>query len=326
MKLGLWMEAERMLHPVINQIGVDTQKEVVKEEKRQRIDNVPYGKIMYRMAINPYLFKKHPYYQSIIGSMEDLDSAVLEDFVRYKEKYYNPNNAVLVVAGDFQMEEVKGWINDYFGSIPNKIGKFPRNFLQEDPIKNTIKATEYDVNIRIPMKVYAYRTPKMTENDALVFDFISNILTGGTSSRMHKKMVEDTQQAVQVLAFCDSQEDYGTYIMGAMPLGDVSLEQLGKEMDTEIEKLQNELISEREYQKLLHQFEYDFINSNRNMQSVALSLANNYMFHKNTNRINELLENYKRVTREDIRRVAKKYLSPNQRLDLDYLPETAKSN
>lgn len=321
LQLGLWMEAERMLHPVINQIGVDTQKEVVKEEKRQRIDNAPYGKIIYRMGINPYLFKKHPYQQSIIGSMEDLNSATLEDFSKYNQQYYNPNNAVLVVTGDFDKTQAKKWINDYFGDIPNKVSKPTRNFAQESPITQTIKATEYDSNIFVPAKVYAYRTPKMTDSDAVVFDFISDILTGGKSSRLYKKMVDDKREAMQVIAFNDSQEDYGVYMMAAMPLGNISLEQLGKSMDEEITRLQNELISEKEYQKLLNQFEKYFVGSNSNMQGIALSLANSYMFYNNTDRVNQTLDLYRKVTREDIRRVAQKYLNPNQRLDLDYLPQ-----
>ena len=322
LQLGLWMESERMLHPVINQIGVDTQKEVVKEEKRQRIVNAPYAKLGYRTAINPHLFKKHPYQQSIIGSMKDLDSATLDDFTKYNQRYYNPNNAVLVVTGDFDKAQAKQWINDYFASIPNSVGKPVRNYSQEYPITQTIKVVEYDKNIQIPAKVYAYRTPKITDSDAVVFDFISNILTGGNSSRMYKKMVEDKKEALQVFAYNDSQEDYGIYMMVALPLGNVSLEQLGKGMSEEIIRLQNELISEKEYQKLLNQFEKRYVSSNSNVEGIALSLADAYMFHKNTNRVNEVLDLYRKVTREDIRRVAQKYLNPNQRLDLDYLPQT----
>lgn len=321
LQLGLWMEAERMRHPVINQVGVDTQKEVIKEEKRQRIANAPYGKIMYRTGITPYLFKKHPYRQSIIGSMSDLNSATLEDFTKYNQRYYNPNNAVLVVTGDFDKAQVKQWINDYFATIENFVGKPYRDFPKEEPITQTIKATEYDSNIRIPAKVYAYVTPKMTDPDAVVFDFISNILTGGNSSRMYKKMVEDKREAIQVSAFNDSQEDYGIYTMLALPLGNVSLEQLGNSMSEEIIRLQTELISEREYQKLLNQFEKDFVGSNSSMQGIARSLADAYMFYKNTDRINQTLDLYRKVTRQDIQRVAKKYLNANQRLDLDYLPK-----
>ncbi|PIE49747.1 MAG: peptidase M16 [Flavobacteriales bacterium] len=321
LELGLWMESERMLHPVINEIGVETQNEVVKEEKRQRIDNAPYGKVIYRTGINKYLFDKHPYARSVIGSMQDLDSAKLEEFIAFNQKYYNPNNAVLVVAGDIDIPRTKKMITDYFADIPNNHEAIKRTVTKEVPITTAIKATEYDSNIQIPLKILAYRTPGQKERDAYVLDYISAILTGGKSSRMYKKMVDDKKIALQVLAFSDAQEDYGTYIMGALPLGDVSLETLKKEMDEEIEKLQTKLISDRELQKLKNQFEDNFVNSNSRVQGIANSLARYYMLYGDTDLINKEIEIYRSITKEDIQRVAKEYLNKNQRLDLDYLPK-----
>ena len=324
LELGLWMESERMLHPIINKIGVDTQNEVVKEEKRQRIDNAPYGKIIYSTGINKYIFTKHPYSQSVIGSMEDLDAAQLDEFLAFNKKYYNPNNAVLVVAGDIDSKDTKKMIEDYFGKISNNSGKITRNFVKEDPITTEIKAVEYDANIQIPAKVLAFRTPKRTDRDAYVLDFISTLLTGGNSSRMYKKMVEDKKIALQVIALPRIMEDYGSYVIGALPLGETSLELLEKEMQVEIEKLQNELISEREFQKLQNQFENNFVNSNSNIQGIAGSLATYYMLQGDTNLINTEIDIYRSITREDIQRAAKQYLNPNQRLNLDYLPESSK--
>ncbi|SEK89707.1 Predicted Zn-dependent peptidase [Aquimarina amphilecti] len=324
LELGLWMESERMLHPVINKIGVDTQNEVVKEEKRQRIDNAPYGKIIYKTGINKYLFKKHPYGQSVIGSMADLDAAKLDEFIAFNKKFYNPNNATLVVAGDIQIEDTKKMISDYFGSIKNNGEKITRTNIEEEPITSEITAVEKDANIQIPAKVLVYRTPKQTEKDAYVLDYISTILTGGNSSRMQKNMVEDKKMALQVIAFTDAQEDYGTYLMGALPLGDVSLDKLLAEMDSEIEKLQNELISEREFKKLQNQFENNFVNSNSSIEGIANSLARYNMLYDDTSLINKEIEIYRSITREDIQNVAKKYLNKNQRLNLDYLPESSK--
>ncbi|MHA7056628.1 M16 family metallopeptidase [Aquimarina sp. M1] len=323
-ELALWMESERMLHPVINKIGVDTQNEVVKEEKRQRIDNAPYGKIIYRTGINKYLFKKHPYGQSVIGSMADLDAAQLDEFKAFNKKFYNPNNATLVVAGDITIEDVKKMISDYFGPIKNNREKITRTLIKEAPITTEIKATETDPNIQIPAKVLVYRTPKQTEKDAYVLNFISSILTGGNSSRMQKNMVEDKKMALQVIAFTDAQEDYGTYIMGALPLGNVGLDKLLVEMDAEIEKLQNELITEREFQKLQNQFENQFVNSNSSIEGIANSLARYHMLYDDTSLINKEIEIYRSITREDIQNVAKKYLNKNQRLNLDYLPASSK--
>ncbi|WP_394907379.1 M16 family metallopeptidase [uncultured Mesonia sp.] len=319
LELGLWMESERMLHPVINQIGVDTQNEVVKEEKRSRIDNAPYGKILYNTGISPYMFEKHPYKNSVIGTMEDLDAAQLDEFKAFFEKYYGPNNATLVVAGDFEEANTKKLIEQYFGPIEAK-PEVERVNVKEDPITSTIKATEYDDNIQIPAKLYVYRTPSMKDRDAYVLDMISSILTDGKSSRMYKKMVDENKEALQVLAFPRSQEDYGTYVMGALAMGDTPLEQLGKSIDEEIEKLQNELISEKEYQKLQNKFENRFVNSNSNIQGIASSLATYHTLYGDVDLINEEIDIYRSITREEIREVAKKYLNKNQRLDLDYLP------
>ena len=320
LELGLWMESERMLHPVINQIGVDTQNEVVKEEKRSRIDNAPYGKISYSTGINKYLFDKHPYKNSVIGTMEDLDSAELTEFLDFFDKYYGPNNATLVVAGDFDPSETRNLIQAYFGEIP-KGPQVERITIKEEPINETITATEYDSNIQIPGKFLVYRTPSIKERDTYVLNMISSILTDGKSSRMYKKMVDEKKEALQVLAFTNAQEDYGPYIMGALPLGETDLNDLRESMDEEIEKLQAELISEKEHQKLLNKFENRFVNSNNSVQGIASSLATYNVLYDNTNLINEELDIYQSITREDIRRVANEYLNENQRLDLDYLPQ-----
>lgn len=323
LELGLWMESERMLHPVINQIGVDTQNEVVKEEKRSRIDNAPYGKIIYATGINQYVFNKHPYKNSVIGTMEDLDSAELPEFIAFFEKYYGPNNATLVVAGDIDVNKTKDLIQKYFGEI-EKRAEVERVNIKEDPITETIKAKEYDSNIQVPAKIFVYRTPSMKEKDAYILDMISSILTDGRSSRMYRKMVDEEKIALQVLAFPRSQEDYGTYVMGALALGETPLETLATSIDEEIKKLQTELISEKEYQKLQNKFENRFVNSNSSIEGIASSLATYNMLYGNTDLINKEIEIYQAITREDIKRVANEYLNENQRLELDYLPESAK--
>ena len=316
LELGLWMESERMLHPIINQIGVDTQNEVIKEEKRSRIDNAPYGKIAYRTGINQHIFSKHPYKNSVIGSMEDLDAAQLDEFLAFHKKFYAPNNAVLVVAGDFETSSTKKMIQDYFGEIP-KGEAIERVHIQEDPVVAT-KVTEYDSNIQIPVKLFIFRTPSNKNKDAYALDMVSSILTSGKSSRMYKKLVEE-KKALQVLAFNDSQEDYGTYIMGALPMGETSLDDLAKEMEEEIVKLQTELISEKEYQKLQNKFENNFVNSNSGVENIANTLAANYTLKGNTKLINDEINIYRSITREDIKRVANEYLNANTRVEMDYL-------
>ena len=312
------MESERMLHPVINQIGVDTQNEVVKEEKRLHYDNQPYGSFL--VAIKKNLFKKHPYRWSTIGSMEHLDAASLQEFKDFNKKFYIPNNAVLVVAGDIDIDKTKKMIKDYFGSIP-KGKEITRTKIEEEPITKEIKAEYYDPNIQIPALMLAYRTPSMKTRDAYVLDLISTILSDGKSSRLYKKMVDTKKEALQVGAFNLSQEDYGAYIIYALPLGKTSLEDLKKDIDEEIDKIRTQLISEKEFQKLKNKMENQFVNSNSSVEGIANSLAKYHLLYGDTNLINKELDIYNSITREEIKEVANKYLKPNQRLILDYLPK-----
>jgi zinc protease len=322
LELGLWMESERMLHPVINQIGVDTQNEVVKEEKRLRYDNSPYGQMI--PEVKKKMFTKHPYRWTTIGSMDHLDAAKLEEFKDFNKKFYVPNNAVLVVAGDFNAAQTKEWIQKYFGAI-KKGATIERETFVEEPITETIKAQFEDTNIQIPMVVAAYRTPSMKTRDARVLDFISTILSDGKSSRLYKKIVDDKKMALQIGAFSYSQEDYGTYILYGLPQAPSTSENLLTEIDAEIVNLQTELISDKELQKLQNKYENQYVNSNASIEGVADNLATYYMLYKDVNLINTEIDMYRTITPEEIRTVAKKYLNPNQRLVLDYVPSSDKA-
>ena len=316
--LGLWIESERLLHPVINQIGVDTQNEVVKEEKRLRVDNAPYGRLLEE--ITKGLFVKHPYRWTTIGSMDHLDAATLEEFLEFKNKFYVPNNAVLVVAGNFDMEDIKKKILDYFGPIPRG-NDIPRVNIKEDPLNGELKRKFYDPNIQIPMGLVSYRTPSMKDREAYVLDMISSILSGGKSSRLYKKMVDDKKISLEVQAVNLSLEDYGAYIILSLPVGENTLTTLYDNIDEEIDKLKKDLITEREYEKLQNIFENSFVNSNSSMAGIANSLARNYMLYGNTNLINTTIDIYKSITRDEIREVANKYLNKENRVLIDYLPK-----
>ena len=321
LELTLWMESERLLHPVINQIGVDTQNEVVKEEKRLRVDNSPYGQWTGEVFKN--LFKNHPYRWTTIGSLDHLDAATLQEFQDFNKKYYIPNNAVLVIAGDFETTTAKKLIADYFGTIPRG-EEIIRTVIQEDPITEEINTTFEDPNIQIPAVFTVYRTPAMKTRDARVLDMISTILSDGKSSRLYKKLVDDEKKAMQIAAFNYSLEEYGAYIVLALPVGENTLDDLVVEMDEEIVKIQTELISDKELQKLRNKFENQFVNSNASVEGIANSLAQYYMLYGNTNLINTEIDIYNSISKEEIREIAKKYLNPNQRLVLDYLPKKDK--
>ncbi|GAB1308159.1 pitrilysin family protein [Urechidicola sp. KH5] len=317
LELGLWLESERMLHPVIDQVGVDTQNEVVKEEKRQSYD-APYGKLLEVIGSN--LFEVHPYKDPNIGYMKDLDAATLDEFNAYFDKYYAPNNAVLIVAGDIDVSKTKKLIEQYFSEVKSR-SEVVRDFPKETPITETKKVTAYDSFIQIPAILAAYRLPGQSTRDAFVLDMISTYLSGGKSSVLYKKMVDDNKQALQVAAVNLGQVDYNIFALFALPQGEVSLETLLSEMDEEIAKIQTDLISERDYQKLLNQFENRFVNSNASVEGIASSLATYYLLYDDVNLINTQLDLYRSITREEIRDVAKKYLSPNQRVEIQYLPK-----
>ena len=321
LELGLWLESERLLHPIIKQEGVDTQNEVVKEEKRLRVDNQPYGRFLEYVKQN--MFKKHPYKGTTIGKMAHLDDATLEEFLAFNKKFYVPNNATLVVAGDIDIASAKKLIEDYFGPIPR--GKdIERNFPKEDPITEAIEAKGYDANIQIPAIMAAYRTPSMKTRDSRVLDMISSYFSSGKSSILYKKLVDTKKMALQVGAINLSQEDYGTYILFGLPQGETKLADIISEIDEEVLKMQTTLISEKAYQKLQNQFENNYVDSNSSVEGIANSLARYNVLYGDTNLINTEIDIYRSITREEIRDVAKKYLNPNQRLILEYLPESAK--
>jgi len=317
-QLGLWMEAERLRHPVINQIGVDTQREVVKEEKRLRMDNQPYGGLFN--AILTTLFKKHPYKGTVIGSMEDLNSAKLEEFNAFFKKYYIPNNATLVVAGDIKPEQTKKWINEYFGSIP-KGTPITRNFPKETPITQEFEETVYDANIQIPAYIFAYRTPAGNERDAYILSMLGSYLSKGKSSVLYKKLVDNEKKALAVEAFNLGLVDHSIFAFFAIPMGNTSKDILKKDIDAEIKKLQTDLISEEDYQKLQNQVENNFVNANSSVEGIANTLADSYLLKGNTNLINEEINIYRSITREDLRNAARKYLNSNQRAIINYLPK-----
>ena len=317
LELGLWLESERLLHPTISQNALDREIEVVKEERRLRYDNSPYGQLL--PVLGKTLFENHPYKDPNIGYMADLEQATLEDVRAYNKKYYVPNNAVLVVAGDIDIAKTKNLVEQYFGPIPRG-GEIARNFPEETPITQEIRTEAYDPNIQIPAALVAYRTPGFRDRDARVLDMISTYLSDGRSSKLYKKLVDDQKQALQISAFNIGQEDYGMYVIFGLPVGETSLRTLVTEIEEEIAALRLGLISEKDYQKLQNKFENNFVNANSTLAGIAGSLATNYLLYGDTSLINKEIEIYRSITREEIRDAAIKYLKPTQRAVIEYLP------
>ncbi len=320
LELGLWLESERMLHAKVEQKGVDTQKEVVKEERRLRVDNQPYGSIVEESMKRMY--KVHPYRWPVIGSMEHLDAAEEKDYKQFYADFYVPNNAVLSIAGDIDIMEAKKWIAKYFGSIPRGTKEIYRPTVVEPPLGGEVRDTVYD-NIQLPAVVQVYRIPAQGTPDFYAVSMLSTLLSQGESSRFNKSLVDEKQLAVFSGSFPFELENPGVALGFAICNMGVDPKDAEAAMDFEIDDVKNNLISDEEFQKLKNQVENDFVSSNSRVAGIAESLANYHMYFGDANLINTELERYLAVTKEDIQRVAKQYFQKDNRVVLYYLPKTA---
>ena len=319
-ELGLYMESERMLHAIIDSTGIATQNEVVKEEKRLRVDNQPYGSVVANMLKAAY--KGTNYEWSPIGSFEDLDAANENDFVDFYETFYVPNNATLTIAGDIDIKEAKALVSKYFSEIKRGTKEIPRpEITAPDLGGETVRETVFD-NIQLPGVIQGFRMPPQGSEDYYALQMVTQLLSGGQSSRFQKIIVDEKQLALAVQAIPLGLEDGGLFINFALPNTTVSPDTLEAAIDAQIERVKTELVPEREFQKLKNQIENSFISGYGSVQSIAESLANYKVYFGDADLINTEIERYRNVTREDLQRVAKKYLIPSNKVVLTYLPKS----
>ncbi len=319
LEIGLWLESERMMHAKIDTIGVNTQREVVKEEKRLNYDNVAYRSFIGETAKR--MFKTHPYRWTTIGSMDHLNEAQLGEFMEFYNTFYVPNNAALTIAGDIDINQTKKWIEEYFGPIKKGTHKINRPNIIEPLLVSEVVDTIHDPNVQIPAVMITYRTPKQTDKDAYVMRFINDILSNGASSRIYKEIVDKEQLAMQSGSFVMDGEDYGRITFYGILAQEKSMDGLLDAIDKEIAKMQTTLITGKEYEKEMNQLELGFVSKNRTMRGVSESLSDYYMFFHNTNLINTEIDKYRGITKQDIKRVATKYLNKNNRVVLFYYPK-----
>ncbi len=318
-ELGLWLESERMLHLNVDSIGVVTQKKVVTEEIKERLENQPYASFMKEIPVRA--FKVHPYRWTVLGSAEHVMGATESDYKEFYNNFYVPNNAVLTIVGDINFDEAKILIDKYYADIPASENEIYRP-TQVEPIKHEeVRDTIYD-NIQLPAIFQAYHTPKSGTKDYYAVDMLGTLLSGGESSRFYKVLVDEKQLAMQAGSFPFPFEDAGLTLAYAFPNMGVDLKDLEASMNAEIERVHNELISDKELQKLKNQYEANAVNDNASLESRAYNLAINYVFHKDANLINTEIDNYLAVTKEDIMRVAKEYFRKDNRVVLYYLPKS----
>lgn len=318
MELGLWLESERMLHARVDSIGIATQKGVVIEEKKQSYDNRPYGTFLQEVLKRAYT--QHPYQWTVIGNADHIRAAKDEEFQSFYKSFYVPNNAVLVIAGDINFETARTNVEKYFSEIPARKEEIYRPKVTEPKKTSEIRDTVYD-NIQLPAVFQAYHIPAKKDKDYYAVEMLSQLLATGQSSRFYKSLVDQKQLAIEVAAIPLPFEDPGIAITLALPNMGIDCKALENEMDKEINKVQNELISEREFEKLRNSFENELVGRNASIAGRAENLATNYTYFKNTNGINQELANYLSVTREDLKRVANEYFRKDNRVVLYYLPK-----
>ncbi|MBS1644478.1 MAG: insulinase family protein [Bacteroidetes bacterium] len=321
LELALWMESERMLHAKIDKIGVETQRKVVKEEKKQRYDNTPYGQLINVVFENA--FTKSNYRWTPIGKEQYIDQATLPEFMAFYKKYYVPNNAVLVIGGDINKAQTEKLIEKYFGSIPKGTQPISRD-LPVEPASTQEKRVKFYDNIQLPAVIIAYHTPKLGSPDYYALDMLSTLLSNGKSSRLQKEVVDKEQKAVNVGAGSTGNEDPSVMLMYGIANIGVSPEDLEKAMEAEVEKVQQNGLTDEEMKKLLIQTETQLAEQNQKVLGIVTNLATNYTFQKDANLVNTEFSKYQAVTKEDIQRVAQKYFTKNNRLVVYYLPKAEK--
>ncbi|MFO7972478.1 MAG: pitrilysin family protein [Desulfobacterales bacterium] len=291
------------------------------EEKKQNYDNRPYGSILIETMKRAY--NKHPYRWTTIGDTNHIRSASDQDIKNFYDTFYVPNNAVLTVAGDIDKERAKKLIEQYFAGIPKRDKEIPRPGVVEPLKHEEIRDTVYD-NIRLPGIIQAYHTPAMGTDDYYAVDMLSTLLSEGQSSRLYKNLVDKKELAAQVSLYPMPLEDPGVALVLALPNMNVENKKLEKAMDEEIARVRENLISERELQKLKNQFETQIVRENSTIASRAQNLARNHTYFENAGLINQRLEKYLSVTREDIKRVANEYFREDNRVVLYYLPQSTR--
>ncbi|MFA6950330.1 MAG: pitrilysin family protein [Lentimicrobiaceae bacterium] len=318
LELGLWMESERLLHLRIDSLGVETQRSVVKEERKQSYDNRPYGSLMEQLFSHAY--KTHPYRWMPIGSAESINNATLEEFMNFHSIYYVPNNATLSIAGDIDSKQAKLLIDKYFSSIPHGTKPIVRPTMIEPPMTAEVRDTIYD-NVQLPLVAQAYHIPALGTPDYYALNLLTTLLSEGESSRFNKSIVDKQQKALYVGSYPFALEDPGLFMVFGIANMGVAPDELENAVNAEIARAQNEELTDKEFEKLRNQVEVNFVTRNSTMAGIAESLSDYHMYYNDANLINTELQKFMNVTKADIKRVANQYLTKENRVVLYYLPK-----
>ena len=318
--LALWLDSDRMgfLLPTMDQGKLDLQREVVKNERREGVDNVPYGRSEETILAALYP-KGHPYSWSVIGSMEDLGAASLQDVSNFFRTYYAPNNATLTIAGDFNPAEAKRLVAKYFGGIPRGPAMPARPVVAPVILaKDTFMVLEDKV--QLPRTFYEWPTVKLYDRDDAALDVLAAVLASGKNSRLYKRLVFDMQVAQEVSASQVSSKLAGRFEIDITPKPGQSMTTIDKIVQEELQKVMNEQISDRELKRVQNSFKSRFLNDLSSVLGKSDILnAYNYMAG-NPDYVQQDAARYEAVTKADVQRVAKSYLS-RHKVVLTVVPE-----
>jgi zinc protease len=317
----LWMEADRMGSLNVTQENFTTEREVVKEERRLRIDNPPYGRVtedLYAAA-----FTVHPYHHITIGSMDDLDKATLADVRDFYDTYYRPNNATLVIVGDFSTAGALAWAQKYFGGIPASPRPIPRVAAPEPPQTSERTLTRSYANSPLPAVIEGFKVPPRFSADQFPLELASNILALGDSSLLHQDLVYSKRIALQVFGAGNFTEDPNLFFIGAVLNPGVSVQQGEQELDQVVDGMRNKPVDTGDLEKAKNQLVARFISQRETDQGTADAIGEAAVIGKNPDLVNQDLDHYLEISADDIQRVCSRYFDKQHETVLLVVPPTA---
>ena len=323
LQLALWLDADRMgfLLPTMDLPKVDLQRDVVKNERRQRVDNQPYGRAdeMILAALYP---KSHPYSWPVIGSMTDLSAASLADVQKFFRTYYAPNNATLAIAGDFDPPAVKKMIVQYFGAIPRGPEVKRRTTVPAVVIPRDVFLVLED-KVQLPRLFYTWHSVKGFSKDDAALDILAQIIAGDKNSRLYKKLVYDLQVAQSVNAFQDGSRLDGKFQIDVTPKPGQKVADIDRVVQTEIDSVISNGVTPRELERAQTTYKASFLNRLASVLGKAEVLNSYNYFVGNPDFVQQDAARYERVSGGDVQRVAKAYLG-RPKIVLTVVPEGKK--
>ena len=317
----IWAEAERLSGLNVDDANFKSERDVVKEEYRQGVLAPPYGRFEYLLQEKSFL--QHPYKRPTIGSIEDLDAASLKDVQEFHATYYRPDNATLLVVGDFDQAQLDAWVDKYFAPIAKPSRALPRVEVKEPPRKSEIRLTEHGSN-DLPAVGLTYLTPRQADPDSDALRVADTILSGGESSRLYNSLVYTQQLAAEINSSAETREDASLFVLTAVLSEGKKTEDAEKSLLAEIKKLQDAPVSAAELEKAKNQIITGQLRQRETSNGKALALGEAAVLLGDPSRVNTDLARLQAVTAADIQRVMKKYFTDTNRLVLYYLPEATK--